>query len=154
MARTRAITLLTAAGLLLTGCGSSHPSSPDPTSPSPAFAAAADAVCSRQLAQLNTLTRPTTAEAAVSYLPHALSVMRAELRQLSALHPPASERVAFAGALAGEQRLTALLGRFLHELRSAIVELGSFARAQAQSDALRADIDAHFRQAGLAHCVQ
>ncbi len=146
--------LLAAACTLLSACGASTSSSPDRASTAPAYIATADAICTRQLARLNSLTMPVSAEAAVTYLPRALSILHAETHQLEALDPPASGVAQFADALAGERQLTALLSGFLHQLKTGLVELSSFARVQARGNALRADIDSHFRRAGLAHCAQ
>ena len=153
MPRACLIILLAAACPLLSACGDSTSSSRDPASIAPAYIASANAICTRQLARLNGLTMPVSAEAAVSYLPRALSILHAETHQLEAIDPPASGRAQFADALAGERQLTALLGGFLHELQTGLVELSAFAHVQARGNALRAEIDSHFRRAGLARCA-
>jgi hypothetical protein len=116
--------------------------------------AAANAVCARQLAQLNRLAQPTTPEQAVSYLPQALTIMHRETGGLAALDPPASERAQVAAGVASARQLAALLQHFLHELKGGLVELSTFGRVQTQTGVLTAAIDAHFRQAGLVACVQ
>ena len=155
MARTRAITLLTAAGLLLTGAAA-PPVSRRPTSPSPAFVAAADAICAAQLAQLNRLAQPTTAEQAISYLPQALSDHRARARQRSrrSTRPPASGPQFAARARRPRSSWRRSWGASCMNCGRGSSNSASFSRAQAESDALRADIDAHFRQAGLAQCAR
>jgi len=152
MPRTCVIALLAAACLLASACSGS--SSPRGTAAlSPAATAAADSICARQLAQLDRLTRPTTADQAVSYLPQALRIMRVEIRRLEALDPPSPGRAQFAAGLASERALTALLGRFLHQLQTGFVEFSALARVQTQSWQLRAAVDSHFRQAGAQLCA-
>jgi hypothetical protein len=90
----------------------------------------------------------------VSYLPKALMIMQRETNGLAALDPPASERAQVAAGLASARQLAALLRRFLHELRGGLVELSTFAQVQTQTGTYRADLDAHFRQAGLARCAE
>lgn len=140
--------------MLAGACGSSAPSSSRSAPPPPTYVAAANAICARELAQLDMLTRPTTAEQAVSYLPHAISIIHVETEQLAALDPPASGRAQFAAALASDRQLAALLSGFLQTLKTGLVELGTFARVQARSNALRADIARQFRQAGLVGCAR
>ena len=154
MGRTYVIAPLAVACLLLAACGSSTTSSGHTSATAPAYVAAGNAICSRELARINRLTRPTTPEQAVSYLPQALSIMQRETRELAALDPPAPERAPLASSLAATRRLSALLHGFLRELRGGLVEISAFARAQSQSGALRSAIDAHFRQAGLSACAQ
>jgi hypothetical protein len=142
--------------LLLGGCGgsASPPAPARPTSSSAQYLAAANAVCARQLAQLNKLAQPTTPEQAVSYLPHALVIMHRETSGLAALAPPVSERAQVEAGVASTRQLTVLLQRFLHELKGGLVELSTFGRVQTQTGALTAAINAHFRQAGLVACAQ
>jgi hypothetical protein len=132
----------------LAGCGGSG-------SGQPQYVAAADAICSTQLAQLNRLPQPTTPTEAVSYLPEAITIMRRETAELATVRPDAAHRAQLADALAGARALAATLARLLHQLRSGtILELSSFVQVQSQSEALRAQIDAHFRRADLARCVE
>jgi hypothetical protein len=147
MARTHSIGLLGAVCLLLAGCGGSGSSTPK-------YVAAGNAICSEQLAQLNKLPQPTTPEQAVAYLPQAVAIMQRETTRLAALELPASKRAQFQAALAGTRQLASVLRGVLRKLRSGVIEISAFAQVQAQSDALRADIDAHLRQAGLARCAQ
>lgn len=132
--------------LLLAGCGGS-------ASPPPAYVTAGDADCATQLAQLNRLARPTTPDQVVSYVPQALEIIERGRSRLAALDPPAGARPELARALASQEQLATLLHRVLHELESGLVEPGMFSRAQAEGSALKADIDAHLRRAGLARCA-
>jgi|GEM_PF-2552659 len=146
-----------AACLLLAGCGGSSgstaaPSKASSVSSSPTYVAAADAICSRQLALLNQLPRPTTPEGALTYLPQALPIMHREVTALETLKAPASEQAQFTAGLATARKLSTLLGDLLHKLHSGIVELSALTGLQTQSEALRADLDAHFRSAGLTQC--
>ena len=153
MGRTHGIALLTAASLLLAACGSSSPSTHGAASPHPEFVPAADAICARELAKINGLPRPTTPQQAVSYLPQALRIMQRETGELAALEPPASQRAQLDASIERTRQLAALLRGFLHELRSGVVEISTFAQVQSQSGALQADINARFRQAGLTACA-
>jgi len=157
MAPTKLLVPIVAACLLLAGCGGSGGSTPTTStaqsaSTSPTFVAAADAICSRQLAQLNTLPRPTTPEGALTYLPQALAPMRREVTALETLKAPASEQAQFAAGLASARELSTVLGDLLHKLRSGIVEIAALTGLQTQSEVLRADISAHFHSAGLTQC--
>jgi hypothetical protein len=157
MAPTKLLVPIGAACLLLAGCGGSGGSTAAPATSSSAsssstYVVAADAVCSRQLAQLNKLPRPTTPEGALTYLPQALPIMRREVIGLQTLKAPASEQAQFAAGLATARELSTLLGDLLHKLHSGIVEVSALTSLQTQSEALRANLDAHFRSAGLAQC--
>lgn len=143
----RAAALLMLIPLLLAGCAGSTP-------PPPAYVAAADAICTAQLAQLNRLGQPTTPEQAISYLPQAVAIIGHERSGLAALSPPAGMRAEVDAGLAGQGQLAALLRHISDQLRSGLVEVGTFSRAQAEGDTLRADINAHFRRAGLAQCAR
>ncbi len=135
---------------LLAGCGNSG-SSPAASSP-PKYVAAADAICTSQLTLLNELPQPSTPDQAVSYLPKAITIIRRETGQLAAIRPAASIQKPFAAALGDARQLASVLARFLHQHRTGIVEVSTFGQVQAQSGALRAEVDAHFREAGLARC--
>ena len=89
----------------------------------------------------------------MSYLPHAIAMIQRETGALAALDPGPAKRAELAAAIASSHQLAALLTSFLHQLRTQIVEFTTFAQVQAQSSALRAQIDAHFRQAGLTRCA-
>jgi hypothetical protein len=128
------------------GCGSA-------ASAPPAYVAAANAICAVQRAQLNKLSTPTTAGQAIVYLPRAIAIMRRETEQLATLDPVAPKRAQFAAALASTRRLADALTSFLHQLRSGVVELSAYTQVQAESTALSAEINRHFRQAGLTRCV-
>ncbi len=153
MARTRAIALLSVACLPLAACGSSRSASRDSAKSPPRYVAAAEAICTARLAQINRLTRPTTPEQAVSYLPQALTIMGSEIAELTALAPPAHQRAELSAALASTRQLASLLRGFLHQLRSGLVEIATFARVQTRSGALTAEADDHFGRAGLAKCA-
>jgi hypothetical protein len=142
--------------LLLAGCGrasSSHPASSPAASAPPTFVASANAICAQQLAQLDKLPQPTTPEGAVSYLPQALAIMHSETTRLTALQVPASDRAQLNAGLASAGQLADLLRSFLGKLKSGMLEVSTFGQVQTQSDALKADVDAHFRQAGLQWCA-
>src|ERR1700693_955825 len=128
------------------GCGSS-------ASARPAYVAAANAICTVQLAQLNKLSQPTTAGQAIVYISRAIAIMRRETDQLATLDSVGPKRAEFAAALASTRRLADVLGSFLHQLRSGVVELVAYTQVQTDSRALTAEINAHFRQAGLTRCV-
>jgi hypothetical protein len=138
--------------LLLAGCGGSS-SSPAASAP-PAYLASADAICSAQLAKLNKLTQPTTPEGASTYLPKALAIMQSEQTELTALQVPADKRAQLKAGLVSEGELSNVLRGLLHKLRSGVVEISSFGEVQARSAALKADVDAHFREAGLDGCAE
>ncbi len=154
MVRRRWIATLTAgcaalcACPLLAGCGAGSSSAG-----APAYVARGDQICATQLAALARLPKPTTPEQAVSYLPHALAALHAESGRLRTLAAGAGEGELRA-AVADVDRLAALLSGFLHHLNTGIVELTTFGQVQAQSSALRSQIDAHFRRAGLKRCLQ
>ncbi|HLL92868.1 MAG TPA: hypothetical protein VK252_08005 [Solirubrobacteraceae bacterium] len=134
-------------GLLAAGCGSSD-------SPPPAYVAAGEAICGEQLTQLNRLTRPSTLGQTVAYLPRVLAIMQAETGRLAALDPPSHGKDQLDAALTDTRALAALLRRSLHQLRAGMVEFTALSTLQSQSNTLRAQIDAHFRQAGLARCAE
>jgi hypothetical protein len=139
------IAALSLAAGVLAGCGGSGPP--------PRYAANGDAICARQLAALHRLPQPTTPEQAVSYLPHALTIMARERAGLQALAAPAGRRAALTAALSDSRQLAAILTHFLRHLRSGMVELDVFSQVQRSSDALRAQLDADFRHAGLGACA-
>jgi hypothetical protein len=130
---------------LLAGCGAgaSHPP----------YIAEGDAVCTAQLARLHGLTQPRSPEQAIAYLPQALSIMHGEAGQLAALDPPAPSGAHLDAALTETRELSSLLAGFLHELKTGVVELSTFAVVQSKANALRAQIDKHFRAAGLTACA-
>jgi hypothetical protein len=146
MARTRVFALLGAGSLLFAGCSASAPA---PSS----YLTAGNAICGAELEQLNQLARPATPEAAVSYLPRVLAIMESQRDRLSALTVPARKRAEFAAGLAGQGQLAALLRHVLRQLQAGMVEVGTFVRVEAQSDGLRAEINRHFRDAGLGRCA-
>jgi hypothetical protein len=147
MARTHVLALLSSAAILLAGCAGS-------AAPPPAYVAAADAICTAQLAQLDRLPEPATPEQAVTYIPQAIAILEREKSGLAALEPPGRVREQFAAGLAGQGQLAAMLRHVSEELRSGLVEVGTLSRAQAEGQTLRADINAHFRQAGLVRCAR
>ena len=83
----------------------------------------------------------------------AVGVLRRETDQLATLDSVGPKRAEFAAALASTRRLADVLGSFLHQLRSGVVELVAYTQVQTDSRALTAEINAHFRQAGLTRCV-
>lgn len=142
---------------LLAGCGttSSRTAAPQASSSrEPRYLAAGNAICQEQLAQLNRLQQPTTPAQTVSYLPRALVIIKREAARLGALHTSNSGAGELAAALASTQRLTVLLTRFLDELRHGMVEFAALTAVQSQSMTVRAQIDSHFRQAGLPRCAE
>jgi hypothetical protein len=146
MARRRSIVSLGLACGLLAGCGGS-------TASPPKYLAAANAICAQQVGQLDRLAQPTTLEQTVSYLPRALAIMQRETGGLAALHPVGSSRAQFAAALASARQLAGVLTRFLGQLHTGMVQFATFSQVEAQSNELRAALDAHFRQAGLTRCA-
>ena len=120
----------------------------------PADIARADQFCTTQLAALARLPKPTTPEQAVAYLPHALAALHAESGRLRTLAAGGAGEGELRAAVADVDQLAALLSGFLHHLNTGIVELTTFGQVQAQSSALRSQIDAHFRRAGLKRCLQ
>jgi hypothetical protein len=146
MARMHALALTAVTALLLAGCGGS-------ASPPPAYVTAGDADCATQLAALHGLARPTTPGQVVAYVPRALDIIERGRSELAALDPPAGARAELARALASQDHLAALLHHVLGELESGLVEPGMFSRAASEASALKADIDAHLRRAGLARCA-
>ena len=152
MPRRRLLTLLVAGSALLAGCGAgSHSGSTAATAP---YVAQANRVCAAQLAQLNKLKRPTSPEQAIAYLPHVIAIMHSETTKLATLDPQGAPQSELAAALKTDGKLSALLSRFLHQLKTGIVELTTFSQVQTESNALRQQLDAHFRRAGLSSCVQ
>lgn len=151
MTRTRQLVLFSVcAGALLAGCGGSARTH----APTPAYIAQANAICHRQLAQLNQLARPTTTAQAVAFLPSALAILHHESRMLTAVDAPPGERDRFTTAVAGTRQLADLLERLLGELRGGTVEFAVLTSVQTQSAALRARFDARFREAGMVGCDQ
>lgn len=141
----RAITALALPAALLAGCGGS-------ASPPPAYIAAGNAICARQVAAVNRVPEPSTPEGALTYLPRVLPIMRREYTQLAALEMPAPARAHLHAALASARQLSTLLDGFLTQLRHGIVELASFAQVSSQSKALGAELAAQFHRAGLSAC--
>lgn len=152
MARGNATVVMGVSCLLLAGCGGSS-TSPHASGP-PSYLASANAICSVQLAKLDRLPQPTTPEGATSYLPKALAIMQSEQTQLTALQLPANREAQLKAGLASEGELASVLSGLLHKLRSGIVAISSLGQIQARSDTLKADVDAHLRQAGLERCVE
>ena len=75
------------------------------------------------------------------------------MTRLSALEVPGSHKGELRAALGSVRSLGTVLGGFLHQLRAGTVELSTFEQVQSQSTTLRAQINGHFRQAGLNGCV-
>jgi hypothetical protein len=149
MTRIHTLVLFSASlcALAFTGCGSS--SAPPP----PAFIAQANAICRRQLTQLDRLRRPRTPAQAVDYLPPALVILHHETRMLAAVDDaPPPDRDKLTAALADTRRLADMLERLLGELRDGVVEFATLANVQTQSAALRTSLDARFHEAGLTDC--
>ncbi len=121
----------------------------------PAYIAAANAICVRQLAQLNGLTRPHTPEQAIGYLPHAVAILHSESDSLAALHVPAGGAggAELDAALASTRELASTLARFLGRLRSGMIDLSDFGTVQSRGIALHEQLDRQFRLAGLTRCA-
>ncbi len=120
----------------------------------PAYIAAGNAICARQLAQLNGLARPHTPEQALGYLPRAVAIMHSESDSLAALHPPAGNAGAqLDAALASTRELAGTLARFLGRLRSGMIDLSDFGTVQSRGIALHEQLDRQFRLAGLTRCA-
>jgi hypothetical protein len=131
----------------LSGCVGSHGAAKPA-----AYIAAGNAICRGQLARLGHVRQPTSTEEAISYLPSALGVLRADSRELASLDVPAAQRGKLDAALASSREMAALLTRFLHELNRGMVEFGQLAALQAKASRLRARIDLRFHEAGLSAC--
>ncbi|HXN39688.1 MAG TPA: hypothetical protein VN892_16765 [Solirubrobacteraceae bacterium] len=140
----------------LAGCGTSgtHPATQASASV-PAYIAAGNAICARQLAQLNGLARPQTPEQAIGYLPRAVAIMHSESADLAALHVPAGGAGAaqLDAALASTRELAGTLARFLGQLRSGMIDLTDFGTVQSRGIALHEQLDRQFRLAGLPRCA-
>lgn len=132
--------------LALGGCGGVAHTASD-------YASAGNAICAEQASQLGGLHKPATVEQAVTYLPPALAIMRRETDRLQALDGTGAARAKLTAALASTRALSALMAHLLGQLRHGMVEFAELAAVQAQSTALRARIDARFRDAGLPRCA-
>jgi hypothetical protein len=151
MRRRHLFLMLTCLCGLLGGCGGSGSR---PATPVPAYIAAGNAICARQVARLNALARPSTPEQAIGYLPHAIAIMRSESNSLAALERPAGRSSAqLSAALDSTRELTDTLARFLHRMSSGMIDLTDFGTVQSRSVALQAQLDMHFRLAGLTRCA-
>jgi hypothetical protein len=117
------------------------------------FVAQANAICAQELAALNRTPEPASPTQAIGYLPKAIAIIRRQSARLAALSVPASKRAELDAALSGGQQLGAVLEGFLRKLHSGAVDLSTFAQVQSQSVALREQINAQFRKAGLTRCV-
>jgi hypothetical protein len=155
MAKPLTAALATVCALCAAGCGGSRAASASQASPPvPVYVAAANAICARELAHLNSLPQPTTPEETVSYLPVALAAMRRVAGRLRMLHTRAPVTGELAGALASSRRLASMLGGFLHQMQEGTIELATLNRVKGQSETLKRQIDADFRRAGLVKCLQ
>jgi hypothetical protein len=133
----------------IAGCGGSS----GPSAQEKQFVAQANAICAQELAVLKTTPEPTSPTQAIGYLPKALAIIQRQGARLQALSVPASKRAELQAALANGQQLGTLLAGFLRKLHSGSFELATFTQVQSQSVALREQINAHFRKAGLTSCV-
>jgi hypothetical protein len=156
MRRRHALALLTLLCGALGGCGSASTGSASThtVAPAPAYTAAGNAICARELTRLHGLAQPSTPEQAIGYLPRALAIMHSETDSLAALDQPATGSDAqLEAALDGTRELAGTLAAFLRQLRSGMIDLTAFAAVQGKSIALREALDRHFRLAGLASCA-
>jgi hypothetical protein len=151
--RNVSVLICLALGAPLAGCGGSTPAS-TARAPTPRYVAEGNAICARQLARLSRLPRPTTPEQTITYLPAALTAMHAEVAALRALDPPGTAHTRLAAALADTNQLATMLARLLHELRHGTVEFTQLGSVEHRSTAMRARLDARFRQVGLTSCAQ
>jgi hypothetical protein len=117
------------------------------------FVAKGNAICRQELAVLSKTPEPTTVTAALSFLPKAIALIKRQSARLEALNAPASKRGELQAALGSGRRLDSLLTGFLRQLHSGTYEVASFASVQAQSVALREQINSHFRRVGLDSCL-
>jgi hypothetical protein len=131
---------------LITGCGGSNRQQAT-------YVAQGNAICRQALAELHRTPEPATTRQAVSYLPRAITIIEHQVAGLTELNVPSSHRSELQAALGSVRSLGTLLQGFLQQLRAGTVELRTFQQAQAQSNTLRAQINSHFRQAGLSACV-
>jgi hypothetical protein len=141
--------LATALAAALAGCGGGSG-----RGASSAYASAAESICRQERVRLEAMPQPRTPAQAIGYLPHAIGIIGDEAGRLSALRPPPQQSGAVHDALTAAQRLNGVLSRFLARLRAGSVELSTFAQVQTQGTALRDEIDASFRRAGLAACAR
>jgi hypothetical protein len=135
---------------LLAGCGGSSKARDQEAK----YVAAGNAICAQELTILHQMREPTTPEQAISYLPHAIAIINRQSQRLTALNVPASKRNQLEAAVSSGRQLGALLVGFLRQLKAGKFELATFSQVQTHSNELRSQIDAHFRQAGLAKCVE
>jgi hypothetical protein len=133
----------------IAGCGGSS----GPSAQEKQFVAKANAICAQELAGLNKTPEPTSPTQAIGYLPKAIAVIQRQSTRLAALSAPGAKGTELHAALASGRQLGTLLDGFLHKLRSGSFELATFTQVQTQSVALREQINAHFRKAGLSSCV-
>jgi len=148
------VSLGLAACAALAGCGETGAHATQEAAVQPRYVRQGNAICAAQLARLSKLTRPTTPEQSIAYLPAALAIMHHELTALRALHPPDRARTELAAALSSADRLAVMLTHMLRELRHGTVEFAQLAAVQTQSETLRAQLDARFRRAGLTSCSE
>ncbi|HEV2982242.1 MAG TPA: hypothetical protein VGX51_12485 [Solirubrobacteraceae bacterium] len=134
---------------VVAGCGGSS----GPNAQEKQFVAQANAICAQELAVLNKTPEPTSPTQAIGYLPKALAIIQRQSTRLQALSVPASKRAELEAALASGRQLGVLLEGFLRKLHAGSFELATFTQVQTQSVTLREQINAHFRQAGLASCL-
>jgi hypothetical protein len=132
---------------LLAGCGRGA------SAEEARFVAEANAICAQEVAILNRSREPTSPTQAIGYLPKAIAIIERESGRLAALAAPASKRGEVQAAIGAGRQLGAVLARFLRQLRTGSYELATFAQVQQQSTALRDQMNAHFRKAGLGRCV-
>jgi len=156
MRHRHALVLITFLCGALGGCGGSgtRPATQAAKS-APEYVAAANAICTRRLAQLNGLARPHTPEQALGYLPRAVAILHSESDSLAALHVPAGGAggAELDAALASTRELAGTLARFMHQLRSGMIDLSEFGAVQSRGIALHEQLDMHFRLAGLTRCA-
>jgi hypothetical protein len=138
---------------LLSACGGSMPRAAFSSAAAGRYLSEGNHICATALARLDRTPRPRTVEQAIVYIPSALSAMRSEASALRSLDPPNNARTGLAQALASAHRLASVLGGLLHRLRHGTVEFDQMIAAQREGMTIRAQLDARFRQAGLARCA-
>jgi hypothetical protein len=142
------LALAGAASLLaLAGCGGGGSTRPA------AYVAQGNAICAQELSVLHRYPEPATPAQALTYLPHAIGTLEHTSARLSALSLPTKARAQLGAALGAGSQLVGVLRGFLGKLRSSTIELATFAQVQTQSNALRAQMNAHLREAHLTSCV-
>jgi hypothetical protein len=150
---TKAVALLLGGCLLLTACGGTTARPLARPTATQRFVAAGDHICTTTLALLSQIHRPKTIEQALHYVPTVLGALHTAVATLGTLKAPSKAHPQLVRALADANQLAAVLAGLLHRLRHGTVEFAQLIAVQHRSMAIRAQLDASFRQAGLPRCA-